>query len=269
MGRNVVALLLTVLVAAPCGCCVSGICTKRDNELCCPTDIRKTHFWCFGEDAIIHGPCGPKPELYGYEPTCWREFPIVPPCYCVDCNRLPSTQPPLNEAPATSPTEKLPPLPSQQNVSPKGDNVHPSPLVMPPLPPQGSALPTLGKLKASSVANAIPMAPSSPPKYHPEVRTVIDEKHKSPTTSYVSSTAASTSLPSPMPSAPVQPIFDQESASDWIGTLIPAPLPGSRATDETGDGVLMPEELPGTTQEASFPTFPHANSLGTPPPFSR
>ena len=55
-----------------CNVCCFG---KRLSELRSPTDIRKTHFWCFGEDAIFHYPCGPKPEFYGAEPTCWREWP--------------------------------------------------------------------------------------------------------------------------------------------------------------------------------------------------
>jgi hypothetical protein len=74
MWRSGVFLVAACLVASS-GCLCQGICTKRENELCCPTDIRKTHFWCFGEDAIFHGPCGPKEELYGLEPTCWREWP--------------------------------------------------------------------------------------------------------------------------------------------------------------------------------------------------
>src|SRR5262249_2769534 len=53
------------------GCC----CGKRESELCSPTDIRKTQFWCLGEDALFHYPCGPRPEFYGAEPTCWREWP--------------------------------------------------------------------------------------------------------------------------------------------------------------------------------------------------
>lgn len=70
---------LTLLLAASllivAGCCCRGICTKRASEERCPTDIRKTHFWCFGEDAIMRCPCGPKELDYGYERTCWREWP--------------------------------------------------------------------------------------------------------------------------------------------------------------------------------------------------
>jgi hypothetical protein len=55
-----------------CNACCVG---KRLSELRSPTDIRKTHFWCFGEDAVFHYPCGPKSEFYGAEPTCWREWP--------------------------------------------------------------------------------------------------------------------------------------------------------------------------------------------------
>src|SRR4051794_39978076 len=68
-------LLVAACLALSSGCLCQGICTKRASEQCCPTDIRKTHFWCFGEDAILHGPCGPKEDMYGYERTQWREFP--------------------------------------------------------------------------------------------------------------------------------------------------------------------------------------------------
>jgi hypothetical protein len=101
-------LLVAVCLTASSGCLCRGICTKRANEECCPTDIRKTHFWCFGEDAFIQGPCGPKEELYGYEPTCWREFPeVAAACYGVDCN-----QPPL---PSAENQEELPVGPSTQS----------------------------------------------------------------------------------------------------------------------------------------------------------
>src|SRR5689334_16799112 len=75
MIRRYQLFLVVACLALSSGCLCCGICTKRANEECCPTDIRKTHYWCFGEDAIIHGPCGPKEELYGYEPTLWREWP--------------------------------------------------------------------------------------------------------------------------------------------------------------------------------------------------
>lgn len=69
--RRLTLIYLVLSLLAFSGCC----CGKRESELCSPTDIRKTHFWCFGEDAIFHHPCGPKAEFYGSEPTCWREWP--------------------------------------------------------------------------------------------------------------------------------------------------------------------------------------------------
>jgi hypothetical protein len=83
LWRNEI-LLITLCLAASSGCLCRGMCTKRENEKCCPTDIRKTHYWCFGEDSILHGPCGPKEELYGYERTEWREWP--------DCHNMIGTQ---------------------------------------------------------------------------------------------------------------------------------------------------------------------------------
>ena len=58
------------------GCCHSlGLLVKRDSELNCPTDIRRTVPWCAGEDAIFRCPCGPADEFYGHKPTCWRTWP--------------------------------------------------------------------------------------------------------------------------------------------------------------------------------------------------
>ncbi|MCA9266253.1 MAG: hypothetical protein KDA60_20475 [Planctomycetales bacterium] len=68
------ALAATILVAPGCH---HGIFTKRQSELCCPTDIRKMHKWKFGEDAIFQSPCGPNQEFYGYRPTCWYEWPAT------------------------------------------------------------------------------------------------------------------------------------------------------------------------------------------------
>ncbi len=147
MGRLTILILMAASFAVSSGC-ICGVCTKRENESCCPTDIRKTHFWCFGEDAIIHGPCGPKPELYGYEPTCWREFPMVPPCYDTNCGGLPISPTPLNEVPPsfpTAPTEQLPPVPSQQNVDPFSGNMPPVRLPLTSSREQSSALPTAGQ----------------------------------------------------------------------------------------------------------------------------
>lgn len=74
MGWHKTVLVVAYLTVSS-GCFCRGVCTKRESELHCPTDIRKTHYWCFGEDAIMHCPCGPKEELYGYERTDWREWP--------------------------------------------------------------------------------------------------------------------------------------------------------------------------------------------------
>jgi hypothetical protein len=62
------------LAAAFSGCSQFGCCSKRASEMECPTDIRKTHCWCFGEDALFQCPCGPDAAGYGYQPTCWREW---------------------------------------------------------------------------------------------------------------------------------------------------------------------------------------------------
>lgn len=55
--------------------CHWGCLTKRESELNCPTDIRKTVPWCAGEDAIFRCPCGPSQDFYGHKPTCWGQWP--------------------------------------------------------------------------------------------------------------------------------------------------------------------------------------------------
>lgn len=57
-----------------CGC-QHDILSKRQSELCCPTDIRQKHPFRWGEDAILHSPCGPDAEFYGLKPTSWRLWP--------------------------------------------------------------------------------------------------------------------------------------------------------------------------------------------------
>jgi hypothetical protein len=240
--------------------CICGACTKRENELCCPTDIRKTHFWCFGEDAIIHGPCGPKPEFYGYEPTCWREFPEVPPCCDTHSCGVPISPPPLNEAPPSSPTEQLPPAPSPQNVDPFSGNLHPVPRPSPPLPEQSSALPLKGQVKVESVAVALPAALPDAPKNREAVPVVTDKNLVLPTSSRVSSATQTPPPTSPLPAAPRQPVFDEQFAPSGVATaLIPAPLPRAAATDKMGDGKLLPDELPWTGGEGSTPALQQAD----------
>ena len=67
--------VLIILLVVGLNGCQHGILGKRNAELCCPTDIRKTHVGYFGEDAIFCPPCGPDHEYYGHKPTCWRDWP--------------------------------------------------------------------------------------------------------------------------------------------------------------------------------------------------
>ena len=69
---GIITLAIGLVITSGCNLCLCG---KRAGEQHCPTDVRKGHFWCFGEDAVFHGPCGPDEEFYGHEPTCWREWP--------------------------------------------------------------------------------------------------------------------------------------------------------------------------------------------------
>lgn len=72
--RQFGAISLIVCLAAASGCnvCCWG---KRASELGSPTDIRKAHYWCLGEDAVFQQPCGPSKEDFGLKATCWREWP--------------------------------------------------------------------------------------------------------------------------------------------------------------------------------------------------
>ena len=72
ISRICLPLFLAIAVS---GCHSFGPLVKRDSELRCPTDIRRTVPWCAGEDAIFHCPCGPTEEFYGHKPTCWRTWP--------------------------------------------------------------------------------------------------------------------------------------------------------------------------------------------------
>ena len=73
--RQIWILSLVLCLAAVSGCHHCGCCSKRASEMNCPTDIRRAHCWCFGEDALFHCPCGPNEEYYGHQATCWREWP--------------------------------------------------------------------------------------------------------------------------------------------------------------------------------------------------
>jgi len=74
MKRSKNCLSLVLCLATFCGCHYD-IFSKRRSELCCPTDIRQMHPFSWGEDAVIHSPCGPDAEFYGLKPTSWRVWP--------------------------------------------------------------------------------------------------------------------------------------------------------------------------------------------------
>jgi hypothetical protein len=79
--RYIGVLSVIACLAGMAGCrhyCCWG---KRMSEKHCPTDVRKAHVWCFGEDAIFRWPCGPNSEFYGHKPTCWREWPAEAPVW--------------------------------------------------------------------------------------------------------------------------------------------------------------------------------------------
>lgn len=93
----------------------------------------------------MHGPCGPKEVLYGYEPTCWREWPAMgPACEPAITLEQPVVEGPiLQELPAGTPTQA-------PSVTPKAvPNVAPNVVT----PPQNT--------------EAAPVEPNTPPSENP------------------------------------------------------------------------------------------------------
>jgi hypothetical protein len=89
---GIISLATCLAVTTGCHYCFFSKCASEQR---CPTDIRQTHCWCFGEDALFHYPCGPKKEFYGHEETSWREWPAdgstwgSVPCGAPVCPELP------------------------------------------------------------------------------------------------------------------------------------------------------------------------------------
>ena len=76
IGYSILA--LCVAFSSGCHVCFWG---KRYSEFTSPTDIRKTHPWCLGEDALFHYPCGPNRANYGLKQTEWRDWGDAGTCY--------------------------------------------------------------------------------------------------------------------------------------------------------------------------------------------
>jgi hypothetical protein len=121
---GVLSLIVCLAAATGCNVCCWG---KRASELGSPTDIRKSHFWCLGEDAVFEQPCGPNKEGYGLKPTCWREWPA-------DATRCAPGSCPGDSCPtggcgptsaADGPTELL--MPPQTAPKPAAGNRFPDP----------------------------------------------------------------------------------------------------------------------------------------------
>jgi hypothetical protein len=124
-----------------CGCHSFGPLVKRESEENCPTDIRKTVPWCYGEDAIFQCPCGPSTDYYGHKPTCWRTWPAPATvwrdsycaggCQCPPGSTTSSGAPDLMILPPTD--ETIAPGATQEGGSP-------TPMTIEPLPPTSRVL---------------------------------------------------------------------------------------------------------------------------------
>jgi hypothetical protein len=146
---SIIYVVVCLMLISGCNYCCWG---KRISEKNCPTDIRQTHKWCFGEDALFHYPCGPKAEFYGYQPTCWREWPASGAAwrdmYCQPAATAAPTvefQPPHESGPVIVPDTELPePMPT-------------APVTPLPPSPQSPTVP-------SQSPTVLPQSPTSPPQ---------------------------------------------------------------------------------------------------------
>jgi hypothetical protein len=178
--RNYLPVVLLTVVS---GCHSFGPLVKRDSELNCPTDVRRTVPWCWGEDAVFHCPCGPDGPYYGHRPTCWRTWPtpatvwrdsycpcpqpagVCGPCaiegqgVVVDEQVIVLPQPEeMAPRPAQPPTQLVtPPVPPVLE-NPVEGNV--APPALEPLPPTSQTLPASAN-RTAPVAYRVP-TPSSP-----------------------------------------------------------------------------------------------------------
>lgn len=143
-------MLLAALLISLIGC-HHGILTKRESELNCPTDIRRTVPWCAGEDAIFHCPCGPSRVFYGHKPTCWGIWPAPGSAWRDSYCGCSATYLEDNQHMPPAP-EPLPELPSQPNEDPTT------------LPPSSGSLfvpPSQGASKSSDNKNGTSLHKSS------------------------------------------------------------------------------------------------------------
>ena len=144
-----IASLMIVAVASGCQSC--GPLVKRQSELNCPTDIRKTVPWCAGEDAIFRCPCGPEGGFYGHKPTCWRVWPM-PASVWRDASCGPTAASVIETvAPfADGTVTPLPPVPDELPPAEAGQTV---PEVLP-------SAPTLPELPGAQTPRKTPLAGS-------------------------------------------------------------------------------------------------------------
>lgn len=98
--------------------CHHGLLQKRQSEMNCPTDIRKTVPWCAGEDAIFRCPCGPSSQFYGHKPTCWGHWPTSGSDWRDSYCGCPVEYP--REEVFSEPVPASGPLPESQSPQPEG-----------------------------------------------------------------------------------------------------------------------------------------------------
>jgi hypothetical protein len=177
--------ILALSVAAVTGCHV-GCCSKRASEKKCPTDIRKTHCWCFGEDALFRYPCGPNRVFYGHKATCWREWPatgsqwremhcgpqVLPATLPTEAEVMP-VPPVAGPAPAEGQTpnpfrdEAAPAPPAEMQAPTSTDSGAAEPNMLPADPQNGGADVPLVPPQEAPPEQLIPQAPLSDDGFQP------------------------------------------------------------------------------------------------------
>lgn len=151
------SLLLTALAVVTAGCHSFGVCAKRESELNCPTDVRKTVPWCAGEDAVFACPCGPNESFYGHRATCWRDWPTSAAAWRdMSCGPTVIAETTTVGEPNPFRGQPAAPTPAPEAI--------PNPIELPPLPaPEPQIGPTPKAIQESAPAESLG-PPVLPPK---------------------------------------------------------------------------------------------------------
>lgn len=214
--RQLGTLSLIVCLAAASGCNF-GPWGKRATELEGPTDIRRSHFWCLGEDAVFEQPLGPSRDDYGLKPTCWREWPAggarcTDPVKCLGGNCAPAMP--------GVPIDQHAPMPAWEQTLPKASGPQPNPFL-----DDESTLPT----PAGKGAHSPVPAGSQPAKKiaRPSILGPHFGANATPTVRAGTATAPKAAAPTPSLSRPTASA--PQAAAQPLPASAPRPAPANQA----------------------------------------